>query len=332
MPADVAVRAVDALVAGSRGDPVTLGFIGGEVLLHRRALHDVVRYAQERADASGVAIRFSITTNGTLVTADDVELFRDHAFTVTVSVDGGAGVNDRHRRGAGDKGSFDCVRTAVAPLLADPGRAKVVARATVTRDDLGVHERIEALAGAGFRQVGVSPLRTGPDPALRFRAGDWKPFLAQMVRAAEAEVDRLRHGEAPRFANLSVAIREIHTGSARPLPCGSGTNYVAVGADGDYWTCHRTVDNAPYRLGDVTDGLSLSAREAFLDGRGVDSQEPCRGCWARYLCGGGCHAEVDELGREGCDYVRGWLEHCIGVYAECLAEHPTVLQAMGVGS
>lgn len=330
MPAEVAVRAVDALVAGSGGRPVTLGFIGGEVLLHRRALHDVVRYAQDRADASGVPIRFSITTNGTLVTEDDVDLFRDHAFTVTVSVDGGPSVNDRHRRWAGEEGSFERVRVAVAALLATPGKAKVVARATVARDDLRVHERIDALADAGFRQVGVSPLRTGPDPALRFRSEDWLPFLGEMVRAAEFEVGRLRDGHAPVFSNLSVAIREIHSGSARSLPCGSGTNYVAVGADGDYWTCHRTVDNARYRLGDVTEGLSLPARQAFLDGRGVDSQEPCRGCWARYLCGGGCHAEVDELGREGCDYVRGWLEHCIGVYAECQARFPTVLRSMGV--
>lgn len=329
MPAEVAVRAVDALIAGAAGQPVTLGFIGGEVLLHRRALHDVVRYAHDRADAAGVRIRFSITTNGTLVTAADVDLFRDHAFTVTVSVDGGPAVNDRHRHRAGGGGSFDRVRAGVAPLLAVPGRAKVVARATVARDDLRVHERIEALAEVGFRQVGVSPLRTGPDPTLRFRPEDWKPFLAEMVRAAEHEVDRLRSGQPSRFGNLSVAIREIHAGSARSLPCGSATNYVAVGADGDYWTCHRTVDNARYRLGDVTDGLSLAARQAFLDGRAVDSQEPCRGCWARYLCGGGCHAEVDELGREGCDYVRGWLEHCIGVYANCLADFPSLLHAVG---
>lgn len=329
MPAEVAVRAVDALVAGSGGEPVTLGFIGGEVLLHRRALHDVVRYAQARSDAAGVTIHYSITTNGTLVTAEDIELFRDHAFTVTVSVDGGPAVNDRHRHSAGGGGSFDGVRAAIAPLLTDPGRTKVVARATVARDDLRVHERVEALAGAGFGQVGVSPLRTGPDPALRFRPDDWAPFLGEMVRAADVEVDRLRAGHAPRFSNLAAAIREIHAGSARSLPCGSATNYVAVGAGGDYWTCHRTVDNAPYRLGDVTDGLSLVARQEFLEGRGVDAQEPCRGCWARYLCGGGCHAEVDEVGREGCDYVRGWLEHCITVYAGLQAESPSVLHALG---
>jgi len=332
MPVDVARRAVDSLIEGSGGRRVTLGFIGGEVLLHREALHDVVAYATERASAAGVPIGFSITTNGTLVTPADVALFRSHPFAVTVSLDGDHQANDAHRRSRRDEGSFERAVAGVAALLVDPGLAKVAARATVTRHDLGVHDRVEALGAVGFTEVGVSPLRTGPDHDARFAPSDWVPFLAEMVRAADAEIDRIGVGHPPRFTNLSTGLREIHRGSARPLPCGSARNYVAVGADGDFWTCHRTVDDPAYRLGDLDEGLSTTARQAFLDRRQVDAQEPCRSCWARYLCGGGCHAEVDEVGREGCDYIRGWLEHCISLYAECQVRHPEVLRSMGVST
>nr|QEO74235.1 hypothetical protein [uncultured bacterium] len=330
MSLGVARRAVDQLISGANGRPVTLGFLGGEVLLHRRVLHETVVYAARRAEEAGVRLGFSITTNGVLMTPADVSLFRDHEFAVTVSLDGGEETNDRHRRSGRGEGTFRRVLAAVADLLAEPGGAKVAARATVTRGDLRVQERVAELAEAGFAEVGVSPLRTGPDPSARLRASDWRAFLAEMVRAADSEVARLRRGNAPRFTNLASALREIHRGSARPLPCGSAASYVAVGADGDYWSCHRTVDAAGYRLGDVEEGLSRDARRAFLSGRGVDGQEPCRSCWARYLCGGGCHAEVDEVGREGCDYVRGWLEHCISLYADCSANSPGVLRAMGL--
>ena len=330
MPVDVARRAVDSLVEGAGGRRVTLGFIGGEVLLHREALHDVVAYAEQQAAAAGVAIGFSITTNGTLVTPADVALFRSHPFAVTVSLDGGREANDAHRRARRGTGSFDDAVAGVADLLAEPGRAKVAARATVTRHDLDVQERVEALAAAGFAEIGVSPLRTGPDLEARFLPTDWSPFLAEMVRAADVEVARVGAGQPPRFTNLSNALREIHRGSARPLPCGSARSYVAVGADGDFWTCHRTIDDPAYRLGDLDEGLSSAARQAFLDRRQVDAQEPCRSCWARYLCGGGCHAEVDVVGREGCDYIRGWLEHCIALYADGQARNPEVLRSMGV--
>jgi len=330
MTPEVARRAVDALLDGAGGRPVTLGFLGGEVLLHRDALHDVVRYAAAQARERGVTLRFSITTNATLVTPADVALFRDHPFTVTVSLDGGAATNDAHRHARSGEGSFARSVTAMAPLLADPGRSTVVARSTVTRDDLRVHERVQELGSAGFGEIGVSPLRTGPDLDLRLRAEDWAPFLREMIRAADSDLARVDAGGRPRFANLSAALREIHRGSARSLPCGSAGDYVAVGAGGEYWSCHRTVDDARYRLGALDEGLSRAARSDFIRTRSVDSQEPCRSCWARYLCGGGCHAEVGEVGRAGCDYIRGWLEYCISMYSDCLTDRPEVLRAMGV--
>ncbi len=322
MPADVARRAVDRLVAGAAGRPVVLGFLGGEVLLHRALLHEIVAYAAATAADHGVTISFSITTNGTLVTPADTRLFRDHAFTVTVSLDGDAATSDHSRRYRNGRGSFSHAVVGVGDLLADPGRAKVVARATVTRRDLRVQERVEGLAAAGFAQAGVSPLRTGPDHDLRLRRADWAEFLNEMERAADAELARLLDGRPPRFTNLLSALREIHRGSARALPCGSAATYVAVGAGGGYFTCHRTVDDDRYALGDVDSGPSATGRRAFAESRAVDHQEPCRSCWARYLCGGGCHAEVDEVGREGCDYIRGWLEHCLGIYTRCLSAGP----------
>jgi uncharacterized protein len=55
--------------------------------------------------------------------------------------------------------------------------------------------------------------------------------------------------------------------------------------------------------------------------------EPCRSCWARYLCGGGCYHEVERRGRIGCDYIRGWLEFCLAAYAELSAARPDYFSA-----
>ena len=115
-----------------------------------------------------------------------------------------------------------------------------------------------------------------------------------MVRAAEAELDRVRQGDAWRFSNLAIALKELHRGSCRPLPCGAGNGYVSLSAKGDYFTCHRTVDDR--RTGSEAWPLGWTAWHAgrFLEARHVDGQEPCRSCWARYLCGGGCHVEVNR--------------------------------------
>jgi len=50
--------------------------------------------------------------------------------------------------------------------------------------------------------------------------------------------------------------------------------------------------------------------------------DPCRSCWARYLCGGGCYHEVSRRGRVACDYIRSWLDFCLRAYAELSACRP----------
>jgi uncharacterized protein len=325
MPLAVALQAIDRLIEGAAGRRVTVGFIGGEPFLNRDVIHKSVAYALGQARAWNCVVGFSVATNGTLLDAGDVSLLRDNGFAVSVSLDGGARVNDRHRRAPRGASGYESTLSGLRPLLENPGKARIAARATIARDDLRVGERVEALAEAGFSEIGVSPLRTSPDPDLILRDEDWPVLLEEMIRVAEGEWLRLKTGENFRFSNLAIAMKQIHAGFAKPLPCGSAANYVSVSAEGGYFTCHRTIDDKAFSLGTTAGGLSTTRRESFLRARHVDGQEPCRSCWARYLCGGGCHAEVLAAGRSGCDYIRGWLEYSLGFYDRLSRERPDLL-------
>ncbi|RHW25389.1 SPASM domain-containing protein [Nocardioides immobilis] len=331
MSVTVARRAIDDLVAGAHpGERVTVGFIGGEPLLGRAVVHDAVRHATDRAAESGVVVGFSITTNATVIDAADLDLFRSHPFAVTVSLDGSEATHDRHRSGRNGSGSWRRAVDRIRPLLEEPGLSHVSARATVTRDDLDIAGRVAALGAVGFREIGVSPARTGPDASLLIQPSDWNAYLTSMIDAGEDELARLR-GETGirrwRFSNLSSALTEIHRGTCRPLPCGAAYGYVSVDAGGSYATCHRTIGDPRFALGGPG-ALSDAARRTFLEERLVDKQEPCRSCWARYLCGGGCHAEVIESGRHGCDMIRGWLEQCLMWYPQAQSTFPELFSQM----
>ena len=330
MTHETAFAAIDALLDGNHGGQVTLGFIGGEPFANRALIHDAVAYAQTRGAEQHVTVGYSVTTNGTLLNDDDVALLRRNAFAVTVSIDGGAALHDRLRPTAAGRGSFAAVVGGAAPLLASPQGARVAARATLTRLDLDVRRIIDDLRAAGFTEIGVAPLRSSPRPELALTsAADWAALLRGMRDAAAAEWDRLERGEPPVFTNFVVAMREIARGSNRPLPCGAADNYVSVSAEGKYSACHRTIDDERFALGDLGSGLDDEARAAFLGERHVDRQEPCRSCWARYLCGGGCHAEVADHGRDGCDYIRGWLETCLSYYDRACDMRPDLFAAEG---
>ena len=327
MSPETAFASIDWLVDQGR-ERVTLGFIGGEPFLNSKLIHEAVAYAKVRAAGAGLALGFSVTTNATLLSADDLRLLRDEGFTVTVSLDGGHDHN-RHRLDHKGAGSVDRVIERVGPLLADGGRAKVFARASVTRDDLDIRGRIDWLARAGFAEIGASPVRTGPRSDLALKDEDWPVLLQRMVEAADAEVARVLEGATPRFGNLWTALQAIHRGSARPLPCGSVASYLSVDVDGAFASCHRTVGDPDFQMGSVLEGAALERRQAFIETRLVDDQLPCSQCWARYLCGGGCHAEVASVGRAGCDYIRGWLHHCLELYRDVADWRPELLQGSG---
>ena len=327
MTEEAAIDAIRRHLALAGKGPVSIGFIGGEPLLNRAVLHLAVRYAVREAALRGISLTFGITTNATLLREPDIELLRSYPFAVNVSLDGARATHDAVRSAPNGAGSFNRAIAGIAPLLREPGKAQIAARVTVTRRNLDIGAHLEALAAVGFREIGVSPMRSGPDPELRIAGPDWLEFLVQMKSAALRDWRRaLETGTHLRFSNFSTALRQLYRGAYNSLPCGAAASYVSLSADGRYYTCHRTVGDKIFELGDLQSGPSLDRRRTFVISRAVDRQEPCRSCWARYLCGGGCHAEVMRAGRDGCDYIRGWLEFCISTYPDVLSSRPDLLE------
>ena len=162
MEPDVALAAIDRLLAGAGGRRVTVGFIGGEPFLNRRLIYRCVEFARGRSRELRTPVGFSVTTNATLLTHADLDLLRRHGFSVSVSLDGVGVLNDRHRRDRRGSSSERAIE-AVGPLLDDPGSAKVAARVTVPRDDLRVLERVEALRGPA--SVRLASARCGAAPS-----------------------------------------------------------------------------------------------------------------------------------------------------------------------
>lgn len=318
MPLQVALDAVDGLLQDAKPDErYTLAFLGGEPLANRPVLRAAAIRAQSLAQSRGCKLGLSITTNGTLVTEDDAAFFDALAFAVTVSIDGFGAAHDRQRPFKDGRGSFDRIVERLRPLLA-ARRAQVTARVTVTPQNLALRETLDALLRLGFYGVGFSPMLKSPRGAGEMPAADLDRFLDEMIACGRECERRLAAGERYGFLNLLTALQEIHRGTHRPYPCGAGAGYVAASAEGALYACHRFVGEALAKMGTVADGVDSRRQSDWLAARHVHRQEPCRSCWARYLCGGGCHHEVIGRGRVACDYIRGWLQYCLQAYVRLL--------------
>jgi len=316
MPEATALQAVEQLIgnAGPGGARLNLSFLGGEPLVNRPVLQKATRHAADLARHSGTPITFSITTNGTLVTEADADFFEEHGFAVTVSLDGIGAAHDGQRPFRNGQGSFERIMRRIAPLLARQRRMQVSARVTVTPRNLDLRAALDAFIDAGFHSVGFSPMLASPSGQGEMQAEDLALMLEQMIECGREFERRTLARERYPFANMLNALREIGRGTHRPYPCGAGAGYLGVSASGDLAACHRFVDDAEGAMGSLAKGIDGARQAAWLAERHVHRQEPCNGCWARYLCGGGCHHEVTKRGRPACDYIRGWLHYCLEAY------------------
>ncbi|MEU4766428.1 SPASM domain-containing protein [Actinosynnema sp. NPDC023794] len=323
MPEATAFAAVDTLFRDAApGERVNLAFLGGEPMINRPVVRSATEHAVAVSRRTGIPVTFSITTNGTLLTPEDGEFFEAHGFAVTVSLDGVGARHDLLRPHRDGRGSYRRVMDRVAPLLAAQRRMQVSARVTVTPLNLDLPRTLEEFTAAGFHGVGFSPMLSSPTGHGEMASRDLQVMLEQMTACGEEFVRRVLAGQRYPFTNLVTALREIHRGTHRPYPCGAGAGYLGVSADGDLAACHRFVGDEDGAMGDLTTGVDDAKRARWLTDRHVHRQEPCNGCWARYLCGGGCHHEVIRRGRPACDYIRGWLHHCLSVYSRLLAARP----------
>ncbi|HWX02762.1 radical SAM/SPASM domain-containing protein [Collimonas sp.] len=315
MELDTAKQAVDLLLAkAAPGAKVNLAFMGGEPLANRPALRAVTRYAEEQARQRSVNCHFSITTNGSLLQADDADFFEEHGFAVTVSLDGPAEQHNRLRPFKGGKGSFDQIVERLAPLLERQRRMQVSARVTVTPFNLNLPQTLDLFIGMGFHSVGFSPLLRASNGQAEMTPEDMEDMLQGMIACGLAFEQNVMLGRRYPFMNMQNALREIQRGTHRPYPCGAGAGYFGVSAEGELAACHRFVGDEAGKMGDLASGVDSGRQTVWLEQRHVHQQQPCNSCWARYMCGGGCHHEVLARGRSACDYIRGWLHYTIGAH------------------
>jgi uncharacterized protein len=218
------------------------------------------------------------------------------------------------------------VKENVDRLLSTPERTyQVLARVTVTPENLDLPEIMTGLLEMGFDGVMFSPMLSAPSGRDEMQATDLDELLDQLMQCGARFLEELRQGHILPFTNIIKTLQRIHRRSRDQYPCGAGGGYMAVSAEGGLYACHRFVNEEQGRMGSVTSGVDPAKQSRWLQDRHLQGQSPCAECWARHLCAGSCHYEVIKRGRPACDYIRGWLHYCLTLYTHLMRSHPEAM-------
>ena len=325
MSVETAVAAVEFLFDRlPPGGPCGITFFGGEPLLNMAALSAAAQRAIELATDPARELRFAITTSALSLSPEAVSLLTALRARVTVSIDGDPGVHDAVRPARDGRGSY---QRSVAGLRLLGQRNDVTGRATLTRRAPDPVAVVDHLLGLGLRRVGVSTADVTGDLAMDERSlGIVDDGMAAL---ADRYLEQAAAGGHLPLSNLDGLLRTIHRGANRTYPCGAGLRLAACDTDGSLYLCHRMLGLDAYRTGHISSGFDgLGETVARL---GLEQRPDCTACWARYLCGGGCHHAHHVAGSPTaalpvCPSIRRWMFRALEVYATLMVDHPQFIE------
>lgn len=291
MPLEVAKAAMDFLVKHSVGRRnLEVDFFGGEPLMNFEVVRETVRYARSLEKEHGKVFRFTTTTNGVLLNDEIADFLNEEMHNVVLSLDGRPEINDAMRPNAGGKGSYAGIVPKYQRFVEKRGDKDYYVRGTFTRNNLDFTEDVLHLASLGFQQISVEPVVSDPKLPFAIQEEDLPRVFEEYDRLAQVILERKRQGNGFNFFHFMLDLDQGPCAIKRLRGCGCGNEYAAVDPDGNVFPCHQFVGQPQWRMGSVLTGeydLEMKARFAKAT---VYSKDPCRSCWAKFYCSGGCNA------------------------------------------
>lgn len=297
MPRDVMRAGVEMAFLGK---DARLSFFGGEPLLELDLMREAIALARriEKERDGKIPLRFSMTTNGTLVTPEVVEMLRMERFHLVFSLDGCREAHDLTRiypDGASSydlivenlKRAMDAIPSTETISVIDPANVHLVPRS------------FESLLELGVRNINFS---------LNYEA-EWSDEQIETLERALSDLSDL-YVEAYRAGTDfaldlldSKVITHLKGGYACRDRCKFGKDELCVAPSGTLYPCERLVGEDTRHdvtIGDVFTGPDL---EKVLEmGRRKDTPDPeCEQCKLNhrcmYWCGCVNYATTGDVGK-----------------------------------
>ncbi|MFH0946015.1 MAG: radical SAM protein [Planctomycetota bacterium] len=284
MDHDTALRAVEFAAEQS---PVSCGivFFGGEPLLEKDLIQEVVHACRRRERTGATRFHFKITTSGIGLDDAFLDLCVAEEIFVALSMDGGREAHDANRVFPGGGGTYDRMADAADRLLSRRPYAPVLMTVTPASVKQYRHS-VEHLVERGFRYVIASLDYTGDwtDRALSELKRQYRS-LAKLY--AEWTLDERKFYFSPFEVKLAS---HIHGENYQQERCELGRRQLSVGPDGRVYPCVQFVQDCSddaFVIGDVWSGVDSVKRDRIAD-RDEPQEEACGQCSIADRCNHTC--------------------------------------------
>jgi len=325
MSLETAKKAIDYVVkrSGPRKN-IEIDLFGGEPTMMMDTIKEIIAYARENEAKWNKRIRFTMTTNATLLTDEMMDYMDKELENIILSIDGRKEVNDKVRIRFDGKGSYDQILPNIKKMVAKRDKTKAhTVRGTFTRENLDFYEDVKMMVDEGFREISIEPVVLEDGHPLALRKEDLPKIFESYDKLYDELVQKKAEGKEFNFYHFKVDLNGGPCVYKRISGCGAGFEYVAITPQGEVYPCHQFVGKEEYKLGSIYDDsynadLGMSFKKAH-----IYNKPKCRNCWARFYCSGGCQANNIAFNNNinnpydiGCQMQKKRIECAIALKAE----------------
>jgi len=195
-------------------------------------------------------------------------------------------------------------------------------RGTFTKYNKDFSEDIMEYYNLGFKKVSMEPVVASPKEDYALMEEDLEEVLREYEKFSKEYIDIKKKDKDFMFFHFMIDLNQGPCIIKRTVGCGAGSEYMAVTPEGDLYPCHQFVGNEDFKMGNVFTGIeNTTIRDEFKKAN-VLTKEECSGCWARYYCSGGCHANAYNFNKDikkpykiGCEMEKKRIECAISILA-----------------
>lgn len=256
-------------------------FLGGEPLLFADGMDLIADYVQLMTAGRNIRASYTVVTNGTLLhTPKILDLLAKIKANITISIDGPAETNDLFRVTKNKSGSTAQTLHGLQALLARKGEMGSIGLSGVFgRNNLEVEKAYEFYSAFAVDWFEFNYEYAEADEATH------QSFMAKMTDIAELAFSRGGETELRRIRFFDHYFHSLDEQQQVENFCGAGKSFLMVDARNNLYTC-------PWVVGQKSEMVSTNGAPETLNV--AEYQTPqiekhgCGGCWARFMCGGGC--------------------------------------------
>lgn len=338
MSFDVARRAVDFLIAHSGPrQHCEMDFFGGEPLMNWHVVQQTVAYVREQEKKHNKIIKLSLTTNGMLLDEEKVKYLTDNHIALILSLDGRKENHDRMRPGVHGEGTYDRVLKNLQYCVAHRDGEEYYVRGTYTKYNLDFTQDVLDMVDKGFPAVSMEPVVGDLTEPYAIQEEDLPRVKEEYETLAKTFLAREEAGRPFFYFHFNMNLWQGPCLPKRLRGCGAGHEYLAVVPNGDIYPCHQFVGRDGYVIGNVYEGLkNMKMMREFRENH-VLSKPECVGCWAKFFCSGGCHANNETYAGDihkpfhiSCEIQKKRIECALMIQAYNQMKRPQVMAQPGL--